>query len=99
MIIYKNDNCKKVRGSHILEITCAYCKSFIAHYKKIGESNLVKMYEERIIDSIIDLNEYHGAIFCSECQNRIATRYITKMGGKVAYRLTPSAFNKKKVRK
>ena len=29
MQIYKNPNCKKVRGSHILEVTCAYCKCFI----------------------------------------------------------------------
>ena len=37
MEIYKNPNCKKVRGSHILEVTCAYCKCFIANYQKVGE--------------------------------------------------------------
>ncbi len=26
MKIHKNQNCKKVRGSHILEVSCAYCK-------------------------------------------------------------------------
>ena len=44
MEIYKNLNYKKVRGSHILEVTCAYCKSFTANYQKVGESSFVKMY-------------------------------------------------------
>jgi len=57
MEIYKNPNCKKIRGSHVLE----------------------------------------GAVFCPACGERIAMRYITKMDKKEAYRLVPSAFNKKKV--
>ena len=96
MKIYKNTNCKKVRGSFILEINCAFCKCFIANYQKIGESNLVKMYNERIIDGVLDFSKYHGAIFCPECNERIATRYMTKIDKKEAYRLVPSAFNKKK---
>ena len=35
MEIYKNPNCKKVRGSHILEVSCAFCKCFIANYQKM----------------------------------------------------------------
>jgi len=97
MKVYKNPNCKKVRGSHILEITCAYCKSLVAIYQKVGESNLVKMYNERIIEGTIDFSQYHGALFCPDCGERIATRYMTKMDKKEAYRLVPSAFNKRKV--
>lgn len=96
MEIFKNPNCKKVRGSHILEVSCAYCKSFIAKYQKVGESNFVKMYNDRIIEGSIDFSQYHGAIFCPKCGERIATRYITKMDNKEAYRFVPSAFNKKK---
>jgi len=36
--------------------------------------------------------------FAPGCGERIATRYITKMDKKEAYRLVPSAFNKKKVK-
>ena len=97
MEIYKNPNCKKVRGSHILEIYCAWCKCFIARYQKVGKSNLVKMYNERIIEGTIDFSLYHGALFCPNCGERIATRYITKMDKKEAYRFVPSTFNKKKV--
>ena len=97
MEIYKNLNCKRVRGSHILEISCAYCKYFIAKYQKVGESNFVKMYNDRIIEGTIDFSLCMGALFCPVCGERIATRYTTKMDKKEAYRLVPSAFNKKKV--
>jgi len=95
--VVPNANCKKVRGSHVLLVSCAYCKTYIAHYQKVGESNFVKMYNERIIAGAVDFSLYHGAIFCPGCNERIATRYITKIDKKEAYRLVPSAFNKKKV--
>ena len=97
MKIYKNPHCKKVRGSHVLAVSCAHCKYFIAHYQKVGESNFVKMYNERIIQGIFDFAQYHGALFCPDCGARIATRYMTKVDKKEAYRLVPSAFHKKKV--
>jgi len=56
----------------------------------------VKMYNDRIIEGTIDFSLYHGAIFCPNCGERIATRYITKMDKKEAYRFVPSAFNKRK---
>jgi len=97
MTIFKNPNCKKVRGSHLLEVRCAYCNYFIAKYQKVGETNFVKMYNERIIEGTIDFFRYHGALSCPNCGARIATRYVTKMDKKEAYRLVPSAFHKKKV--
>ena len=97
MEIIKNSNCRKVRGSHVLEVVCGYCKTFIANYQKVGESNFVKMYNDRIIDGCVDFSLYHGAIICPNCNARIATRYMTKMDKKEAYRLVPSAFNKRKL--
>ena len=97
MTIYKNPNCKKIRGSFILCVSCAYCKFFIAKYQKIGKSNFVKMYNDRIIEGTLDFALYHGAIFCPNCNEKIATRYITKSDKKEAYRFVPSAFNTKKV--
>ena len=95
--IFKNPYCKKISRSHILAVSCAHCKTFIAHYQKVGESNFVKMYKDRIIDSVIDFSQYHGAIFCPNCNERIATRYMTKIDKKEAYRLVPSGFNKRKI--
>ena len=97
MEVYKNPNCRKIRGSHVLEVSCAHCKCFIANYQKVGESNLVKLYNDRIIDGTIDFSHYHGALFCPNCGERIATRYTTHMDKKEAYRLVPSAFHKRKV--
>jgi len=97
MEIYDNPNCKKIRGSHLLEVSCAHCKCFVALYRKVGESNFVKMYNDRIVRGVVDFSLYHGAVFCSGCGERIATRYITKLDKKEAYRLVPGAFNKKKV--
>ncbi|MCL2617871.1 MAG: hypothetical protein FWD98_02335 [Defluviitaleaceae bacterium] len=91
-----NPNCRKVKGSHILMVVCAVCKHFIAHYQKVGESNFVKMYNDRIIDGCVDFAQYHGAVFCPGCKTRIATRYTTQ-DNKEAYRLVPSAFHKRKV--
>jgi len=96
MKIYQNPYCRKVRGSHILVISCAACKAFVANYQKVGESNLVKMYIDRIVDGAVDLSQSPGAIFCVNCNTRIATRYIVKSDKKEAYRLVPSAFHKKK---
>jgi hypothetical protein len=97
MDVYKNPNCRKIKGSHLLEVSCAYCKFFIAKYQKVGESNFVKMYNDRIIEGTIDFSKYQGALYCPKCKKQIATRYITKMDKKEAYRFVPSAFNKKKV--
>jgi len=97
MKIFKNPNCRKVKGSHDLEISCAYCEYLIARYQKVGETNLVKMYNERIIEGTIDFSLFHGALFCPNCGERIATRYIVKTDKKEAYRLVPSAFHKKKI--
>ena len=97
MKVYQNPNCRRIRGSHVLEIYCAFCRCFIAKYQKVGESNLVKMYNDRIIEGAIDFSLYHGAVFCPNCGERIATGYTTKTDKKEAYRLVPSAFHKKKV--
>ena len=97
MQIYQNPRCKKVRGSHVLEVRCAHCGCFIAHYQKVGESNFVKMYNDRIIEGSLDFSQRYGALFCPGCGERIATRYVTKPDKKEAYRLVPSAFHKRKV--
>jgi hypothetical protein len=73
--VYPNPNCKKIRSSHILAVNCAHYKTFIANYQKVGESNLVKLYNERIIDGTMDFSQHHGAILCPNCNERIAPLY------------------------
>ncbi len=97
MKAYVNNDCKKIRKSHILEINCAYCQTFLARYQKVGKSNLVKMYYERIIESSVRLDSFPKILICPGCGKRIATRYTTKKDKKIAYRLMPAAFHKKNV--
>jgi len=97
MEIHKNPNFKKVRGSHILEVSAPIANVLLHNIRKLAKVTSLKMYNERIIEGSIDFSLYHGAIFCPNCGERIATRYITKMDKKEAYRLVPSAFNKKKL--
>jgi len=52
---------------------------------------------DRIIEGAINFSQYQGALFCPGCGQQIATRYMTKMDKKEAYRFVPSAFHKKKV--
>lgn len=93
----KNPACKKVRGAHVLEVSCARCRAFVARYQKVGKSNFVKMYTERIIDGAVDYSEPRGAVFCVRCGALIATRYTVKADKKEAFRLAPSAFRKRRV--
>lgn len=98
METYINTNGRKVRGSHLLEVVCAHCQCYIATYQKVGESNFVKMYNDRIVRGSVDFTQFHGALFCPGCGERIATRYITRTDKKEAYRLVPSAFRAHKTR-
>ena len=94
--VFKNPHCRKVRGAHLLNISCGGCKAFIALYQKVGESNLVKMYIDRIVEASVNLERPAGAIFCPNCNVQLATKYTVKADKKEAYRLVPSSFNKKK---
>ena len=95
---YSNPGCRKIRGAHLLEVSCARCGAYIATYQKVGESNFVKMYTERIVEGFADFSRSYGALFCPGCGERIATRYTTKPDKKEAYRLVPAAFHKKKTK-
>ena len=44
MKIYPNLNCNKVRGSHVLLVSCAYCKTFIAHYNTKPAPEILEMF-------------------------------------------------------
>ncbi|WP_100065895.1 hypothetical protein [Miniphocaeibacter massiliensis] len=95
---FKNPNARKIKGSHLLLISCAYCKEPTLKYQKVGNSGLIKMYNDRILEGNIDFSKYHGVLLCPNCGEQVAIRYITKNDRKEAYRLHHSTFNKKKIR-
>ncbi len=96
MTIYHNEKQKKVKQAYIIDISCAVCQTYLVTYQKVGRTNLVKLYYDRITKSSIDLKDVPGAIVCPNCDNIIAIKYMTKGDNKTAYRLVPSMFRKSK---
>ena len=96
-MVYKNPNYRRARGSHIILVSCGYCKTDIAEYQKVGRGNLLRLYIDRIIKSSIDLSKNHGALFCPNCNKQLATRVILKRKNKEAYRMIRSTFNTRRI--
>lgn len=92
-VIYENPNCRNVRGSHILFVSCGYCKTDIAEYQKEGRGNLLRMHINRIKRSSIDMSQPKKALICPNCKERLGTRITLKRGNKQVYRMIRSAFN------
>ena len=87
MKTYLNPNCRKIKGSHNLLITCAYCKTFISKYQKVGETNLVKMYNERIIERSIDFSPYKTKNIIKNSYKSIKPAYFGKKNGHLKWNI------------
>jgi uncharacterized protein YbaR (Trm112 family) len=92
-LIYKNPYYKKVRGSHLIIVSCGHCKTDLALYQKAGRGRLLRMYVERIIKSAVDLAPRPGALFCPQCNRQLATRVTLKRKKKEAYIMIRGVFN------
>ncbi|HHY13884.1 MAG TPA: hypothetical protein GX526_04495 [Thermoanaerobacterales bacterium] len=94
---YKNPYCRKIRGSHLLLVSCGYCKNDIALYQKAGRGRLLRMYLRRIVKSSIDLSKKPGALICPSCKKQLATRVTLKRRKKEAYIMKRGVFNSKEL--
>jgi len=92
-LIYKNPYCKKAKGSHILIVSCGYCKRDIAKYQKVGKGNLLRMHIDRIIEGSIDFSKKHRVLYCPNCNRRLGTKINLKRKNKDVYRMIRSTFN------
>ena len=90
---YKNPHSRKVRGFHLIMVSCGYCKTDFALYQKVGKGVLLRMYADRIIKSAVDLSSKPGALFCPICNKQLATRVTLKRKNKEAYIMIRGAFN------
>jgi uncharacterized protein YbaR (Trm112 family) len=97
-LIHRNPYYKRIRGSHIIIVCCAYCKTDIAMYQKVSKGNLLRMYLRRIIKSSVNLSEKPGALFCPGCNEHLATRITLKRRNKEAYVMVRGAFNSRLIR-
>ena len=92
--IKKNLNCRKVKGSHLLMISCGYCKYDLAIYQKHGRGNLLRMHLERIVESSF---KFEKILECPHCQAVLATKIQSKTSKKEMYRMKRSTFNTKEL--
>ena len=92
-MLYENPNSRRVRKSHILFVSCGYCKTDIAQYQKVGRGNLLRMHVDRIVKGAVDFSTHQGALLCPGCGQHLGTRIPLKHKGKDAYRMVRSAFN------
>lgn len=94
---YVNENCRKMKGSHLLLVLCGYCKTEIAKYQKVGRGNLLRMHHERVIESSVDLSNYPSALICPNCNEQLGAR-MELNDGKIAYSMMRSTYNTKEIR-
>ncbi len=91
---YKNPNYRKVRGSHILIVSCGHCKTDIVKYQKKGRGNLLRLHIDRVIKGSIDFTK---KLNCPECGEKLGIKVNLKRKNKKAYRMIRSVFNTREV--
>lgn len=91
---YKNPNYRKVKGSHILIVSCGHCKTDIVKYQKKGRGNLLRLHIDRIIEGSIDFSKN---LNCPKCEARLGIKVNLKKKNKKAYKMIRSVFNTREV--
>lgn len=95
---YKNPICKKVKGSHLLMVSCGYCKTDILKYQKKGKGNVLRLHAERIIEGNIDFSKgFPKNLKCTNCEKRMGTMVKLKKKNKAVYKMIRSTFNTKNI--
>lgn len=93
-MIYKNTNLRKMRRSHLLLVSCGYCKTDIVKYQKVGRGNLLRMHIDRIIKGSIDFSK---SLNCPNCGKELGIKITLKKENKEVYKMNRSTFNTKKI--
>ena len=102
----KKDRYVRPRGgnSHFLDIYCSKCNHHLALYQKDGHGSLLRMYIDRIF-APKDLHELQlkgggksnlPSFKCPNCQALIGTPMVYEPENRLAFRLVPGSFIKKK---
>lgn len=90
---YENPHYRKPKGSRRIIVACAYCKTDIALYDKVGPGGLLRMYTDRIVQAAVDLSK--RGLFCPQCREQIGAKTTLKRKKTEAFRLLRGAFNVK----
>ncbi len=68
---FKNPYYKKIRGSVLLELTCAHCKTALLHYQKVVKGNVRLLHLERIVAATFDCFKQAKQLTCPTCGTRL----------------------------
>ncbi len=102
----KRDSYSRARGgdSRFLNIVCCACHAHVALYQKDGPGALLRMYVDRIF-APPTLAELKGKaldkkalpnLLCPQCNVLIATPMVYEPENRLAFRMVPGSFGKKK---
>jgi len=102
----KKDKYVNARGgnSHFIDLFCSKCNQHLVLYQKDGQGRLFRLYLDRIFEppelsslylKINNKNEMPN-LKCLKCGTLIATPMIYKSEKRLAFRLVPGSFIKKK---
>lgn len=92
--MYKNPNCKKIKGSHLLLVSCGYCKTDIVKYQKLGKGNILRLSIDRIIETSTDFSQ---ELTCPSCHRVLGTKVVLKRENREFYKMIRSTFNTRKL--
>lgn len=95
---YENPLFRKVRGSHLLMISCGYCKTDLLKYQKKGKGNVLRLHVSRIIEGDIDFSKgFSKNLKCISCGKKMGTMVKLKKKNKAVYKMVRSTFNTREI--
>lgn len=89
-LVLKKDKYRRKRGgnSRLLKISCAKCGNLVCSYQKDGPGSLLRMYVDRMSDSVVSLARKD--LSCPE-GHLVGVRIIYEKEKRPAFRLLPGA--------
>ena len=69
---YPNPMHRKLKNTHLLEVSCGHCKTPVLIYEKAGKGNLIKLQVVRIKEAEVDLAGHKGHLRCTCCGEELA---------------------------
>lgn len=70
---YKNPYMRKIKNTHLLLVSCNFCKTPFLIYQKGGRGNLIKIQRDRIVESEFDIDEMGNGLRCINCGKHLGS--------------------------
>lgn len=89
-------NIKNKKGSYVLEVSCANCKTPVFIYQKRGVGSVIRIHPDRIIESEVNFETLDSSLFCSKCKFQLLNKKVTPE--KTFFRVIRAHINAKKLK-